>query len=107
MAVGYTVVAFNQIVHKKIEKKTLINTLDPLLKQLRTRPGVVFLKRLTIILDEDSEKGFGLVSLISHYCFFPCSLQLIVDKCQRVLIGAIRSDFVDPDNRSNILSGVS
>jgi len=69
-----TVVAFNQIVHKKIEEKTVINTLDPLLKQLRARPGVVFLKRLTIILDEDSEKGFGLVSLILRSYFSPCSV---------------------------------
>jgi len=60
--VGYNVVAFNQIIAKKIDPKTHVNILDELLTQLRTRPGVLFLKRLTIVLDDDSEKGFGLVS---------------------------------------------
>jgi ribonuclease P/MRP protein subunit RPP1 len=59
--VGYTVIAFNQIEQKKLDPKTLVNVLDPLLDGLRKRPGIVYLKRLTIILDEDSEKGFGLV----------------------------------------------
>lgn len=59
--VGYSVVAFNQCIKSKVEPKTFINTLDPLLRQMKKRPGVVCLKRLTIILDEDSEKGFGLV----------------------------------------------
>jgi ribonuclease P/MRP protein subunit RPP1 len=63
MTVGYNVVAFNQIVNKKIDPKTHVNILDGLLTQLRTRPGVIFLKRLTIVLDDDSEKGFGLVSI--------------------------------------------
>lgn len=53
--------AFNQTVERKVDPKTFVNTLDPLLGQLRKRPGVVYLKRLTIVLDEDSEKGFGLV----------------------------------------------
>ncbi|TDL20584.1 PHP domain-like protein, partial [Rickenella mellea] len=57
---NYTVIAFNQIVHSKIDPKTHANTLDPLLAQLRKRERVLFLKRLTIVLDEDSEKGFGL-----------------------------------------------
>jgi ribonuclease P/MRP protein subunit RPP1 len=56
------VIAFNQSVNKKIDPKTHVNILDGLLKQLRARPGTVFLKRLTIVLDNDSEKGFGLVS---------------------------------------------
>jgi len=68
---GYTVIAFNQIEHKKIDPKTHVNVLDPLLVLLRKRPGIVFLKRLTIILDEDSEKGFGLtngnISLVQPY----------------------------------------
>ncbi|KAG2365700.1 RNase P subunit p30-domain-containing protein [Suillus spraguei] len=57
---GYTVIAFNQSVNKKIDPKTHVNILDGLLKQLRARPRTVFLKRLTIVLDNDSEKGFGL-----------------------------------------------
>ncbi|KAG1754374.1 PHP domain-like protein [Suillus lakei] len=68
---GYTVVAFNQSVNKKIDPKTHVNILDGLLTQLRVRPGTVFLKRLTIVLDNDSEKGFGLTnanaSLVEPY----------------------------------------
>lgn len=63
--VGYTVIGFNQLVHKKVEPKSHVNTLDSLVSHVRERPGTVFLKRLSIILDEDSEKGFGLVSQIS------------------------------------------
>ncbi|KAI0055708.1 PHP domain-like protein [Artomyces pyxidatus] len=68
---GYTVIAFSQTLLKKIEPKTFVNTLDPLLEQLRKRPGIVYLRRLTLILDEDSEKGFGLTnanaSLVASY----------------------------------------
>ncbi|THH13909.1 hypothetical protein EW146_g6372 [Bondarzewia mesenterica] len=60
---GYTVLALTQTVHKKVDPKTFVNALDPLLGQLRAREGIVYLKRLTIVLDEDSEKGFGLVRL--------------------------------------------
>ena len=59
--VGYTVLAFSQTVNKKVDPKTHVNVLDGLLSQLKSRPGIVYLKRLNIILDEDSEKGFGLV----------------------------------------------
>jgi len=59
--VGYTVMAFSQTVKKRIDAKTHVNTLTPLISALRTRPGIVYLKRLNIVLDQDSEKGFGLV----------------------------------------------
>lgn len=59
--VGYTVLALNQTIHKKIDPKTHINTLAALLPLLRPRPGILLLKRLTVVLDESSEKGFGLV----------------------------------------------
>ncbi|KAF9788129.1 RNase P subunit p30-domain-containing protein [Thelephora terrestris] len=59
---GYSVFAFNQAVHKKLDPKTHQNLAQTLLSQLKRRPGVAFLKRITIILDEDSEKGFGLAS---------------------------------------------
>ncbi|EJF61142.1 PHP domain-like protein [Dichomitus squalens LYAD-421 SS1] len=59
---GYTVFAFNQTVERKVDPKTFVNTLDALLPQLRKRSGVVYLKRLTIVLDEQSEKGFGLTN---------------------------------------------
>ena len=59
--VGYTVLALNQTVYKKLDPKTHVNVLDALLAQLRPRAGLVLLKRLTIVLDEESEKGFGLV----------------------------------------------
>lgn len=61
IAVGYTAIAFNQTVNKKVDPKTHINILDILLKQLKPRNEILYMKRLTIILDEDSEKGFGLV----------------------------------------------
>jgi ribonuclease P/MRP protein subunit RPP1 len=54
-------------VNKRIEK-THVNILDSLLPRLREQEGVLYLKRLNIILDEDSEKGFGLV------CFFAGNL---------------------------------
>lgn len=59
---GYTVIAFTQTVSKKVDPKTQPNILDPLLLKLKERQGVVFLKRLNIVIDEDSEKGFGLTS---------------------------------------------
>ncbi|KAG6332864.1 hypothetical protein ID866_6227 [Astraeus odoratus] len=58
----YNVIAFNQTVHKKLDPKTHVNVLNALLPQLKSRAGVLFLKRLTIVLDEESEKGFGLTS---------------------------------------------
>ncbi|KZP26772.1 PHP domain-like protein [Athelia psychrophila] len=68
---GYTVVALNQTIHKKIDPKAHVDTLGPLLEKLRKRQGILFLKRLTIVLDEDSEKGFGLtngnVNLVQPY----------------------------------------
>ena len=60
--VGYSVFAFNQTIHKKLDPKTHQNLAQTLTVQLRRRPGIAFLKRVTIVLDEDSEKGFGLVS---------------------------------------------
>ncbi|KAH9853598.1 PHP domain-like protein [Lenzites betulinus] len=59
---GYSIIAFNQIAERRVDPKSHVNTLDPLLGQLRQRQGVVYLKRLTIVLDEESEKGFGLTN---------------------------------------------
>ncbi|KAI0832312.1 PHP domain-like protein [Trametes gibbosa] len=59
---GYSIVAFNQTVERKVDPKVHVNTLDSLLGQLRQRKGIVYLKRLTIVLDEESEKGFGLTN---------------------------------------------
>jgi ribonuclease P/MRP protein subunit RPP1 len=59
--VGYTVIALSQTVAKKVDSKSHTNPLESLLPQLKPRPGIVLLKRLNIVLDEDSEKGFGLV----------------------------------------------
>jgi ribonuclease P/MRP protein subunit RPP1 len=66
--VGYTVIALNQLVESKVDPKTHVNILDPLLAVLRKRDGVLLLKRLTILLDAESEKGFGLVRIISFVC---------------------------------------
>ena len=65
--------AFNQTVERKVDPKTFVNVLDTLLPQLRKRSGVVYLKRLSIVLDEDSEKGFGLVRL----CLFAQDVYLL------------------------------
>ncbi|KAJ7593088.1 PHP domain-like protein [Mycena floridula] len=64
---GYNVICFNQTVHKKVDPKIHVNYLDVLLAKLKPRAGTVFLKRLTIILDEDSEKGFGLINANTNY----------------------------------------
>ncbi|KAJ7144800.1 PHP domain-like protein [Mycena crocata] len=57
---GYTVIALNQTVQTAVVPKSHVNILDGLVAQLKPRPGVILLKRLTIILDQESEKGFGL-----------------------------------------------
>ncbi|KAG6843825.1 hypothetical protein H0H87_012884 [Tephrocybe sp. NHM501043] len=59
---GYTVIAFNQLVHKRVDQKSHVNTAQALVSQLKKRPGIICLRRLSIILDEDSEKGFGLTN---------------------------------------------
>ena len=59
LSVGYTVLALTQNVVSKVDTKTHTNTLDALLPNLRKREGILFLKRLTIELDSESEKGFG------------------------------------------------
>lgn len=63
MTVGYSVIAFGQTVQSKVDPKSHVNVLDPLLNQLRKRDGILYLKRLTVVLDEGSEKGNGLVSI--------------------------------------------
>ncbi|KAG8848457.1 hypothetical protein FRB96_001243 [Tulasnella sp. 330] len=55
---GYTVIALNQTVTGVFNPKTHRNTLQG----IRTREGIVILRRLTIILTEESEKGSGLVT---------------------------------------------
>ncbi|KAJ6601098.1 PHP domain-like protein [Mycena vulgaris] len=57
---GYTVIALNQTVQTAVVPKAHANILDSLVAQLKPRLGIVLLKRLTIILDQESEKGFGL-----------------------------------------------
>ncbi|OCB89464.1 hypothetical protein A7U60_g3354 [Sanghuangporus baumii] len=67
---GYTVVAFNQTVLSKVDPRNHVNVLDPLLSQLGKREGILYLKRLTIELDEDSEKGNGLVQSTGNISLF-------------------------------------
>lgn len=57
-------VALTQTIKTKLDPKAHIDTLTPLLGALKKRTGVLLLKRLTIVLDEASEKGFGLVYFI-------------------------------------------
>jgi len=63
---GYSVLAFNQCIKTKVEPKTFVNVLDPLLRLVKKRTGIIYLKRLTIVLDQDSEKGFGLTNAHSN-----------------------------------------
>ncbi|KAH8825098.1 RNase P subunit p30-domain-containing protein, partial [Flagelloscypha sp. PMI_526] len=67
--VGYTVIALCQTVNKKIEKNH-VNFLDEILPGLKKRDGVLILKRLNIILDSDSEKGFGLFNPETNILFY-------------------------------------
>ncbi|KAF9524916.1 RNase P subunit p30-domain-containing protein [Crepidotus variabilis] len=59
---GYTILSFCQTINKRVDPKVHVNVLNPLVALLRKRPGIVYLKRLNIILDQDSEKGFGLIN---------------------------------------------
>lgn len=54
--VGYTTVALNYTIEGKIDPATHIN---PLLA-VPSRNDLIILRRLTIVLDESSERGFGL-----------------------------------------------
>ncbi|PFH45655.1 hypothetical protein AMATHDRAFT_77964 [Amanita thiersii Skay4041] len=65
---GYTVLAFTQTIHKRLDTRFHVNVLNPLLTQLKKRPGILYLKRLNIVLDEDSEKGFGLINANVNFC---------------------------------------
>ena len=59
--VGYTVVALNQTVQTCFSPNGHVNYLEELSRRLKRRDGLVILKRLTILLDDASEKGTGLV----------------------------------------------
>lgn len=74
--------AFNQTIQRKIDPKTHVNLLDSLLQQLRKRADVVYLKRLTIVLDEESEKGFGLVRSVAYLFLTHLMCSIIADERQ-------------------------
>jgi len=65
--VGYTVLAFNQSIESAFTGNGHINYLDSLIQQLKKREGVIYLKRLTILMDDASDKGTGLVRPPSPY----------------------------------------
>lgn len=95
-------IAFNQIAHKKIDPKSHVNELDPLLGLLRKRTGVIFLKRLTIVLDEDSEKGFGLVSLFSSHVARR-TLNILLDKWKYIPCPTLRYSSFDTNHIGDLL----
>jgi hypothetical protein len=97
------VIAFNQIEQKKLDPKTLVNVLDPLLDGLRKRPGIVYLKRLTIILDEDSEKGFGLVRHFVLYVIGKRLKNCHIDECKYLSCATLRSFSLGTHHSRNIL----
>ncbi|KAG9003030.1 hypothetical protein FRB94_002850 [Tulasnella sp. JGI-2019a] len=55
---GYTIIALNQTITGVFNPKSHRN----ILQGIRPREGIVILRRLTIILTEESEKGSGLVA---------------------------------------------
>lgn len=57
---GYTVFALNQTIQTCFSPNGHVNYLEELSKRLKVRDGIVILKRLTILLDDASEKGIGL-----------------------------------------------
>ncbi len=103
---GYTAIAFNQTVNKKVDPKTHVNILDILLKQLKSRKEILYMKRLTIILDEDSEKGFGLVGLHIIYKLHRIDIACL-DQRANLLVQQLRSYKPCPDQSSNTRSCVS
>ena len=62
MTVGYTAISLAYTIQTKFDPKAHEDILGTLVAQLRTREGIQFLKRLTIVLDDESDKGNGLVS---------------------------------------------
>ncbi|KIJ56207.1 hypothetical protein M422DRAFT_219375 [Sphaerobolus stellatus SS14] len=56
---GYAVLALNQIMQTKIDAKTHVNWLEGLVPKLKKRQGILILKRLTVVLDEESDRGNG------------------------------------------------
>jgi hypothetical protein len=100
------VIAFNQIEQKKLDPKTLVNVLDPLLDGLRKRPGIVFLKRLTIILDEDSEKGFGLVRHFVLYVIGKRRKNCQIDEWKYLSCATLRSFSFGTHHDRNIFSSM-
>lgn len=103
LIVGYTVIALNQVVHKKVDSKSHANVLDVLIPRLRERPGIIYLKRLTIVLDEDSEKGFGLVRINSHAIYSIVSIFLL-GQCCIVPVQFLRHHRPPPYHLGHILS---
>jgi ribonuclease P/MRP protein subunit RPP1 len=60
--VGYTIISLNQIMETRIDGRTHVNWFPGLMPKLKKRQGVVLLKRLTVVLDDESDKGNGIVS---------------------------------------------
>jgi hypothetical protein len=88
---------------KRLDPKTHINVLDPLLDGLRKRPGIVFLKRLTIVLDEDSEKGFGLVRHFPLYVIRKGLRYHYIDEWKYTSCTTLRSFSLGTHHSRNIL----
>ncbi|GJJ14599.1 hypothetical protein Clacol_008865 [Clathrus columnatus] len=59
---GYTVVALSQLCHSKVDGKHHIDYVSGLIPKLKKWHNLRLLKRLTVVLDEASEKGNGLTS---------------------------------------------
>ena len=62
MVVGYTAIALDHTIQTKFDPKMHENVFERLFAQLRKREGILYIKRLTIVMDDESDKGNGLVS---------------------------------------------
>ncbi|KAF8876965.1 hypothetical protein BD779DRAFT_1677575 [Infundibulicybe gibba] len=77
------------MVRKKVESKSHVNFLEGLLATLRKRPRIIFLKRLSIILDHDSEKGFGLPNIpppTAHIIILPLAIPRLSFRLRHPLV---------------------
>lgn len=59
---GYTVLAFNQTIHGKLDSKTHVNAAKIL---------VGYLTRLTVVIGDEADKDFGFVFILYLFDLFP------------------------------------
>ena len=63
---GYTIIGLNQIIQSKFDPSNHHN----FLVEIEDRKDLLLLRRLTIVLDEASEKGNGLVRVLIGLAYY-------------------------------------